>query len=106
MYVSTYVSPNAAMTKICLSFLKFTPTSLANATLIDPQITITQGDNLTFTLSALGGVAPWTWLDHPSGTFGVFVDNATGVPSNGFYLVPGIDRTGELHRWYGNVYMH
>jgi beta-mannosidase len=38
-------------------------------------------------------VAAWTWIDHPAGTIGVFVDNATGVPSNGFYLIPGIPRT-------------
>ncbi|KII92215.1 hypothetical protein PLICRDRAFT_37004 [Plicaturopsis crispa FD-325 SS-3] len=23
----------------------------------------------------------------------MFVDNSTGLPSNGFYLIPGIDRT-------------
>ncbi|KAJ7461141.1 glycoside hydrolase family 2 protein [Mycena latifolia] len=71
----------------------FTPVSLANVTLVDPKIQMTISENLTFTLSALGGVAPWTWLDHPAGTVGVFVDNTTGLPSNGFYLVPGIDRT-------------
>ncbi|KAJ7930801.1 glycoside hydrolase family 2 protein [Mycena leptocephala] len=71
----------------------FTPVSLASASLVDPQIQITSTDNLTFTLSAQGGVAPWTWLDHPTDTIGVFVDNATGLPFNGFYLVPGIDRT-------------
>ncbi|KAJ7750828.1 glycoside hydrolase family 2 protein [Mycena metata] len=71
----------------------FTPVSLAEASLIDPEIQITSTENLTFTLSALGGVAPWTWLDHPAGTVGVFVDNTTRLPSNGFYLVPGIDRT-------------
>ncbi|KAJ7461128.1 glycoside hydrolase family 2 protein [Mycena latifolia] len=71
----------------------FTPVSLANASLVDPEIQITTSENLTFTLSALGGVAPWTWLDHPAGTVGVFVDNTTGLPSNGLYLVPGIDRT-------------
>ncbi|KAJ7757190.1 glycoside hydrolase family 2 protein [Mycena maculata] len=71
----------------------FTPVSLANVPLVDPRIHMTATKNLTFTLSALGGVAPWTWLDHPAGTVGMFVDNTTGVPSNGFYLVPGIDRT-------------
>ncbi|KAJ6534532.1 glycoside hydrolase family 2 protein, partial [Mycena vulgaris] len=71
----------------------FTPASLADATLVDPQIQLTATSDLTFTLSALGGVAPWTWLDHPAGTVGVFVDNTTGLPSNGFYLIPGIDRT-------------
>jgi beta-mannosidase len=34
-------------------------------------------------------------MDHPAGTIGVFVDNVTGVPTNGFYLVPGIPRTRE-----------
>ncbi|KAJ7111307.1 glycoside hydrolase [Mycena epipterygia] len=71
----------------------FTPVSLADVPLVDPQIQMNTTDDLTFTLSALGGVAPWTWLDHPAGTVGVFVDNTTGLPSNGFYLVPGIDRT-------------
>ncbi|KAJ7176996.1 glycoside hydrolase family 2 protein [Mycena filopes] len=71
----------------------FTPISLAEASLVDPQTQVTATENLTFTLSALGGVAPWTWLDHPASTVGVFVDNTTGLPFNGFYLVPGINRT-------------
>ncbi|KAF5385855.1 hypothetical protein D9615_002685 [Tricholomella constricta] len=71
----------------------FTPTSLANAHLVDPEISVARGQDLTFTLSAKGGVAAWTWIDHPSGTVGIFVDKDTGVPSNGFYLIPGIDRT-------------
>ncbi|KAG6810202.1 hypothetical protein H0H92_012914, partial [Tricholoma furcatifolium] len=71
----------------------FTPTSLANSNLVDPKILVTRGQDLTFTLSAQGGVAAWTWIDHPSGTVGVFVDKATGIPSNGFYLIPGMDRT-------------
>ncbi|KAJ7088165.1 glycoside hydrolase family 2 protein [Mycena epipterygia] len=71
----------------------FTPVSLADVPLVDPQIQMNTTDDLIFTLSALGGVAPWTWLDHPAGTVGVFVDNTTGLPSNGFYLIPGIDRT-------------
>ncbi|KAI0309749.1 glycoside hydrolase family 2 protein [Amylostereum chailletii] len=71
----------------------FTPISLANATLLDPQIQVTSSDNSTFTLSAQGGVAPWTWIDHPSGTVGVFVDQETGRPLNAFYLVPGFNRT-------------
>ncbi|EIW76704.1 glycoside hydrolase family 2 protein [Coniophora puteana RWD-64-598 SS2] len=71
----------------------FTPVSLAEAALVDPQIAVTPGDDFTFTLSAKGGVAPWTWVDHPTGTVGYFVDTTTGTASNGFYLVPGIDRT-------------
>ncbi|KAI0935321.1 hypothetical protein AcW1_008721 [Taiwanofungus camphoratus] len=71
----------------------YTPVSLAYANLVDPEISVTSGPDLTFTVSAQGGVAPYTWLDHPSGTVGYFVDNATNVPLNGFYLVPGIDRT-------------
>ncbi|KAK7051780.1 glycoside hydrolase family 2 protein [Favolaschia claudopus] len=71
----------------------FTPASLADATLVDPKVQVNATKDLTFTLSALEGVAPWTWLDHPSGTVGMFVDGATGLPSNGFYLIPGIDRT-------------
>ncbi|KAJ7816754.1 glycoside hydrolase family 2 protein [Mycena olivaceomarginata] len=71
----------------------FTPASLAGASLVDPEIQISSTADLTFTLSATSGVAPWTWLDHSAGTVGVFVDNTTGLPSNGFYLVPGIDRT-------------
>ncbi|KAJ7432820.1 hypothetical protein B0H11DRAFT_1940064 [Mycena galericulata] len=71
----------------------FTPVSLADVPLVDPKIRMTTHSNLTFTPSARGGVAPWTWLDHPAGTIGVFVDSKTGLPSNGFYLIPGIDRT-------------
>ncbi|TDL26125.1 glycoside hydrolase [Rickenella mellea] len=71
----------------------FTPTTLANAHLIDPQIQITPTSDMKFTLSAKGGVAPFTWIDHPAGTVGYFVDDTTGEASNGFYLVPGMDRT-------------
>jgi beta-mannosidase len=52
-------------------------------------------DNYTFMLSAKGGVGVWTWLDHPSGTVGYFIDVTTGLPSNGYYLIPRIDRTGK-----------
>lgn len=75
---------------------QFTPTSLANARLVDPEIHVERHEDLAFTLSARGGVAAWTWLDHPAGTVGYFVDNATSVPTNGFYLVPGLYRTGKL----------
>ncbi|KAG6902502.1 hypothetical protein C0995_015694 [Termitomyces sp. Mi166 len=78
---------------ITSSATKFTPTSLANAHLFDPQISMTRGQDLSFTLSAKGGVGAWTWMDHPSGTVGIFVDKETGLPSNGFHLIPGIDRT-------------
>ncbi|KDR78198.1 hypothetical protein GALMADRAFT_138324 [Galerina marginata CBS 339.88] len=73
----------------------FTPTSLANVSLVDPKIAVSvkRSNGFIFTLSAKGGVAPWTWIDHPAGTVGVFVDTKTGLPSNGFYLIPGIDRT-------------
>ncbi|EIW63844.1 glycoside hydrolase [Trametes versicolor FP-101664 SS1] len=74
----------------------FTPVSLATANLVDPKINVTTGANLTFTLSAQGGVAPFTWLDHPAGTVGFFADSETGLPSNGFFLVPGIDRTVQF----------
>ncbi|EGO00434.1 glycoside hydrolase family 2 protein [Serpula lacrymans var. lacrymans S7.3] len=74
----------------------FTPVSLANATLVDPQIEVTSGENYTFTLSAKGGVGAWTWLDHPSGTVGYFIDTSSGLPSNGYYLIPGIDRTVQF----------
>lgn len=74
--------------------VQFTPTSLANVTLVDPRISMTPSPNLTFTLSAQGGVGVWTWIDHPAGTVGVFVDPKSGTPSNGFFLIPGIDRTG------------
>ncbi|KIM78863.1 glycoside hydrolase family 2 protein [Piloderma croceum F 1598] len=73
----------------------FTPSSLAQASLVDPRIKVSSngtGNFMTFTLSATA-VAPWTWIDHPLGTIGYFVDNLTGIPSNGFYLVPGIERT-------------
>ncbi|KAA1472788.1 glycoside hydrolase family 2 protein [Dentipellis sp. KUC8613] len=75
----------------------FTPTSLAEVPLVDPKISLTPGNSsagdLTFVISAAGGVAPWTWLDHPAGTVGYFVDSASGVPLNGFYLIPGQDRS-------------
>lgn len=63
---------------------------------MDPEIRVTRGRDMSFTLSARGGVAAWTWLDHPAGTVGYFVDKQTNVPTNGFYLIPGIDRTGTL----------
>ncbi|THU97773.1 glycoside hydrolase [Dendrothele bispora CBS 962.96] len=50
----------------------FTPTSLANASIVDPMIEIARNDDLTFTLSAKGGVAPWTWLEHPAKQRGGF----------------------------------
>ncbi|EIN11243.1 glycoside hydrolase family 2 protein [Punctularia strigosozonata HHB-11173 SS5] len=71
----------------------FTPVSLADANLVDPLISVIRGKDLTFTLRAAGGVAPWTWIDHPAGTVGYFIDAITHLPSNGFYLVPGQDRT-------------
>ncbi|EPQ57141.1 glycoside hydrolase [Gloeophyllum trabeum ATCC 11539] len=74
----------------------FTPASLADATLVDPKIRVTAHDNYTFELSAQGGAAPWTWIDHPAGTVGHFVDSATGLPLNGFYLIPGRDRTVQF----------
>ncbi|KAI0753266.1 glycoside hydrolase [Daedaleopsis nitida] len=74
----------------------FTPISLAHANLVDPLIAVTPGENFTFTLSARGGVAAYAWLDHPAGTVGYFADNTTGVPSNGFFLIPGIDRTVQF----------
>ncbi|KZT64289.1 glycoside hydrolase family 2 protein, partial [Daedalea quercina L-15889] len=76
----------------------YTPTSLAYAELVDPHVTITPGADYTFTLSAQGGAAPYAWVDHPFGTVGYFVDSITRAPLNGFYLVPGIDRTGECRR--------
>lgn len=88
------VPTTAALDLTCRE--QFVPTSLANANLVDPQIKVTRGDDLTFTLSAQGGVAPFTWMDHPSGTVGYFVDAATDKPLNGFYLVPGSDRTCKL----------
>ncbi len=77
---------------------QFTPTSLANAALVDPKIKLQHVKDLTFTLSASGGVGAWTWLDHPAGTVGHFMDTHTNIPSNGFYLVPGNDRTGTYFR--------
>ncbi|TCD67218.1 hypothetical protein EIP91_000394 [Steccherinum ochraceum] len=79
--------------KTTVSEQVFTPTSLATASLIDPQIRLTHKSDLTFTVSARTGVAAWTWLDHPAGTVGYFVDTSTGLASNGFFLIPGQDRT-------------
>ncbi|TFK44116.1 glycoside hydrolase family 2 protein [Crucibulum laeve] len=73
----------------------FTPLSLVHANHVDPKIDISFTDGFTFTLSAKSGVAPWTWIDHPSGTIGVFVDS-NGKPSNGFFLVPGTDRIAPV----------
>ncbi|KAL1750744.1 glycoside hydrolase family 2 protein [Schizophyllum commune] len=70
-----------------------TPTSLAHANLVDPEVQLTHEGDLVFTLNAKGSVAPWTWLEYPAGSIGYFADNTTGWPSNGFYLVPEIDRT-------------
>ncbi|KAH7888955.1 glycoside hydrolase family 2 protein [Phlebopus sp. FC_14] len=74
----------------------FTPVSLASANFVDPQITVSASNNYTFTLSAKGGVGAWTWLDHPYGTIGYFIDTKTHLPANGFYLVPGNDRTVQF----------
>ncbi|KAG1889956.1 glycoside hydrolase family 2 protein [Suillus subluteus] len=82
--------------KLVTSESYFTPVSLAYSNLVDPQIAVIAGDNYTFTLSAKGGVGAWTWLDHPSGTVGYFLDPTTGLPSNGYYLIPGIDRTVQF----------
>ncbi|KAH8077515.1 glycoside hydrolase family 2 protein [Cristinia sonorae] len=71
----------------------FTPTSLAVANLVDPQVLLTHKTGLTFTVSAKEGVAAWAWIDHPAGTVGYFADTSTGLPSNGFFLIPGEDRT-------------
>ncbi|KAI0781895.1 glycoside hydrolase [Abortiporus biennis] len=71
----------------------FTPISLATVTLLDPKISMKATSNFIFNLSAKGGVAPFTWIDHPAGTVGYFVDNKTNQPLNGFFLVPGNDRT-------------
>ena len=68
---------------------------MANAHLHDPLISVERLNDLTFKLSAKGGVAPWTWIDHPSGTVGLFIDTSTGLPTNGFYLIPGIDRSRQ-----------
>jgi beta-mannosidase len=43
-------------------------------------------------------------MDHPAGTVGVFVDTKSGTPSNGFFLVPGMDRTGTYTASYGTYF--
>lgn len=77
--------------------IQFTPTSLAGANLVDPQITLSHQGDLTFTVSAKGGVGVWTWLDHPAGTVGYFEDANSGILTNGFFLIPGIDRSSKSH---------
>ena len=74
--------------------IQFTPVSLAQAPLVDPKISLKHTKGLTFEVSAEGGVGAWTWLDHPVGTVGYFAEPATGKPLNGFYLIPGMTRTG------------
>ena len=91
MYVDFYFLSFPDLTVLS----QFTPVSLANAALVDPKIDMHRGNDLTFMLSAKGGVGAWTWLDHPAGTVGYFVDTKTNSPSNGFYLIPGQDRTRE-----------
>ena len=76
--------------------LQFTPVPLSNSTLVDPQIHLERRKDFTFTLSAKGGVSVFTWMDHPVGTVGIFVDAKSGQPSNGFFLIPGQDRTRTL----------
>lgn len=49
-----------------LTSRQFIPLSLAVTALVDPQIELTFLPELTFQVSARGGVAPWTWLDHPA----------------------------------------
>ncbi|KAF7977722.1 hypothetical protein HWV62_2782 [Athelia sp. TMB] len=63
----------------------FTPVSLAEANLSDPQIKVSSkvsGDAILFTLSS-SRVAPWTWIDHPLHTIGYFEDSESGAPLNG-----------------------
>ncbi|KAI0075653.1 glycoside hydrolase family 2 protein [Panus rudis PR-1116 ss-1] len=79
--------------KTILNDQVFTPVSLGQISLPNPQLNLTHTSDLTFTVSAHGGVAAWTWLDHPAGTIGYFVDVQTNIPTNGFYLIPGRDRT-------------
>ncbi|KAH9918451.1 uncharacterized protein B0H18DRAFT_668451 [Fomitopsis serialis] len=47
---------------------------------MESYVTITLGANYTFTLSPQSGVAPYAWVDHPSGTVGYFIDTTTGAP--------------------------
>ena len=93
MFVDHILAPETTL----LTFSQFTPGSLANASLTDPQLQLSPSTdgNLSFTVSAQGGVAAWAWLEHPANTIGVFVD-PNGVPSNAFYVVPGIDRQGTV----------
>ena len=93
-YVSASRPPLEA-TRLTSFPWKFTPVSLAQAQLVDPAIEVTSNNDLTFTLSAKGGVGVYAWLDHPAGTVGYFEDSSTGNVANGFYLIPGIDRTCE-----------
>ena len=92
-YVRALPLPGFPCDNLKDSHFKFTPTSLAKAHLVDPAIQVVYGHGLTFRLSAKGGVAAWTWIDHPSGTVGVFVDSNSQKPLNGFFLIPGQDRT-------------
>ncbi|KAI0047909.1 glycoside hydrolase family 2 protein [Auriscalpium vulgare] len=87
------VTAQIRQNKLVINEQYFVPTSLASASLIDPCIVFSHDGDLNFTLSAKCGVAPWTWLDHPAGSVGVFIDARTGTATNGFYLIPGEDRT-------------
>jgi hypothetical protein len=79
-----------------ITLFQFTPVSLASANLVDPNISLTPTTDLEFLLTANGGVGVFTWLDHPSGTVGSFVDANSGVPSNGYFLIPNQDRKGII----------
>ena len=54
----------------------FHPSSLADAHLVDPGLTL-QHDNATssFIVEATKGVSVWTWLDYPAGALVRFEDN-------------------------------
>jgi beta-mannosidase len=57
--------------------------ALSKAKLVDPQLRLTrlkQPDR--FRIEAVGGIAPWVWLDYPAGVVANFDDN-------GFWLRPG-----------------
>jgi beta-mannosidase len=77
------------------------PTSLRDAPLLDPRLTMQHLGNDRFNVSVgeASTVAPFAWLEHPEGVSGYFAqDDDEQLPSNGFWLKGGESRTVRFVR--------
>lgn len=77
------------------------PTSLRDAPLLDPRLTMQHLGNDRFNVSVgeASTVAPFVWLEHPEGVLGYFAqDDDEQLPSNGFWLKGGESRTVRFVR--------